>query len=268
MAPLREPAPCPRSLPPPAPHLSPLPPTPAGSLQPSVWLLAQPPAPPLRSCTFGSLTRLRSFLVLTPCFSFLVARAHSETHMVYVSSFSCPHRPLCLPLWPGGPARDGGGRARPNAGLPPASGPWPVLGDPGRPTLGTGRTQEMCRGRAQGEQQDSGPGPGSGRGASGAAGGSDRALSPQRRQERAGAGAACPSQGADPLPAQPGGHRPRRAGQHALARLLPGPQQAAAGSAFRGVRAGACLGAGAPPCEDPHPAFRRLSPSAGRTRRR
>lgn len=31
---------------------------------------------------------------------------------------------------------------------------------------------------------------------------------------------------------------------------------------------GACLGAGAPPCEDPHPAFRRLSPSAGRTRRR
>ncbi|XP_042814224.1 serine/threonine-protein kinase BRSK2 isoform X4 [Panthera tigris] len=66
----------------------------------------------------------------------------------------------------------------------------------------------------------------------------DAARRLTRGQERARAGAAHPPQGADPLAAQPGGHRPRRAGQHALAGLLPGPQQAVAGPAVRGGKPG------------------------------
>uniref|UniRef100_A0A8D1L1G7 non-specific serine/threonine protein kinase n=1 Tax=Sus scrofa TaxID=9823 RepID=A0A8D1L1G7_PIG len=67
------------------------------------------------------------------------ARAHSETHMVHVSSFCCPRCLLRLPLWPGGPAREGRGRARPRAGLPPALGCPDSSRAPGRPALGTGR---------------------------------------------------------------------------------------------------------------------------------
>lgn len=59
--------------------------------------------------------------------------------MVHVSSFCCPRCLLRLPLWPGGPAREGRGRARPRAGLPPALGCPDSSRAPGRPALGTGR---------------------------------------------------------------------------------------------------------------------------------
>lgn len=58
------------------------------------------------------------------------------------------------------------------------------------------------------------------------------ACSPQRREERTRAGAAGPEEGGDPLYPFSRRHRPRRPGEHALAGLLPGQEQADEGPAL------------------------------------
>ncbi len=56
-------------------------------------------------------------------------------------------------------------------------------------------------------------------------------CSPQRREERAGAGAAGAQEGGDPQRLISWRHRPGRPGEHALAGLLPGQEQADEGPA-------------------------------------
>ncbi len=58
-------------------------------------------------------------------------------------------------------------------------------------------------------------------------------CSPQRREERAGAGTAGAQEGGDPLHPVSRRHRPGRPGEHALAGLLPGQEQADEGLAVR-----------------------------------
>lgn len=73
--------------------------------------------------------------LLTPCFSFLVARAHSETHMVYVSSLSSPAACFACHRGLEGQLGKAGGRT------------WPSTGP---------HWAQAGAGAGQGEQQDSG----------------------------------------------------------------------------------------------------------------
>lgn len=197
--------------------------------------------------------------------------------MVHVSSLPAPWSPVPLPLWPRGPARDGRGWTAPGAGLSQPRPSSPSFRGPLASRAGPGQDTGVCRAghkrtvgsRATARAGGVGGPPAGPRGVTVAA-----PCRPQRGQERAGAGAAHPPQGTDPLAAQPGGHRPRRAGQHALAGLLPRPQQAAAGPAVRGVRPVRVPGgAGAHGARVHGPRPRPWSPTprgppAGRTRRR